>query len=113
MFERVNPWILLGCAVVFEVIGSTSLKASHNFARPLPSLLVVVGFGLTFYLVALIVKRLPLGLVYALWGGLGTALTALGGALFFGESLGGLQLLALLGIIAGVSVLQIASRGEH
>ena len=113
MLERVNPWILLGFAIVFEVMGSTSLKASQNFAQLLPSALVVVGFGLTFYLVAILVKKLPLGLVYALWGGLGTALTALVGVLFFGESLSGLQILALLGIIAGVGVLQSASRGEH
>jgi len=109
MLGRVNPWVLLSIAIVAEVLGSSSLKASQNFSHFGPSVWVALGFGLTFYLLSIIVQKLPLGLVYAIWGGVGTALTALGGVLFFNETLNGLQILALGGIVLGVVLLNLSS----
>ncbi|MCC6628182.1 MAG: multidrug efflux SMR transporter [Chloroflexi bacterium] len=101
-----NPWLLLAVAIVCETVGSTALKASAGFTQLLPSLLVVAGFGLSFYLTSQVMQRLPLGLVYAIWAGAGTALTAVAGLLIFGESLGPVQIAGIALIIGGIVVLQ-------
>jgi small multidrug resistance pump len=101
-----HPWLLLAVAIVCETVGSTALKASDGFTRPLPSLLVVAGFGVSFYLASRVMQRLPLGLVYAIWAGAGTALTALLGLVVFGETLGPTQVVGIALIVGGIVVLQ-------
>ncbi len=108
-----NPWLLLGAAIVAEVIGSASLRASEGFTRLLPSALVAVGYAAAFYLMSQILKQLPLGVTYAVWSGVGTALTAIIGWTYFRDAfqwtaLGGIAL-----IILGVVVLNLGSSGNH
>ncbi len=101
-------WLLLGLAILSETVGSASLRASEGFSKPVPSVLVAVGFGCAFYLLSLVLKSLPLGMTYAIWAGVGTALTALVGWLYFKDPF---QLGALVGIgiiIAGVAVLNLS-----
>ncbi len=101
-------WVLLGLAILSETVGSPSLRASEGFSKPLPSVLVAVGFGCAFYLLSLVLKSLPLGMTYVIWAGVGTALTALVGWLYFKDPF---QLGALVGIgiiIAGVAVLNLS-----
>lgn len=101
-------WVLLGLAILSETVGSASLRASEGFSKSLPSVLVAVGFGCAFYLLSLVLKSLPLGMTYAIWAGVGTALTALVGWLYFKDPF---QLGALVGIgiiIAGVAVLNLS-----
>jgi small multidrug resistance pump len=109
----VNPWLLLGAAIVAEVIGSASLRASEGFTRLLPSVIVAVGYAAAFYLMSQILKQLPLGVTYAVWSGVGTALTAIIGWTYFRDAfqwtaLGGIAL-----IILGVVVLNLGSSGNH
>ena len=99
--------LLLAVAIVIEVTGSAALKASHGFTKPLPSLVVVTSAIATFYLVGIIVNRLPLGIVYATWSGVGTALTAMIGVFVFGETLVLWQIAGIGLIIAGVVLLNI------
>lgn len=108
-----SPWLLLTLAIVAEVIGSASLRASEGFTKLFPSLLVALGYAAAFYLMGQILKQLPLGLTYAVWSGVGTALTAIIGWTFFRDAfqwtaLGGIAL-----IILGVVVLNIGSSGNH
>lgn len=105
-----NGWWLLLLAIISEVIGSTALKASQGFTRLLPSLVVVLGYGLAFYFLSLTLKTIPLNTAYAVWSGLGTALIAVLGWLVLKEPMNGTIALGIVLIIVGVVVLNLASR---
>lgn len=77
------PWLYLALAIVSEVIGTSFLKLSAGFTKLIPSLIVVVCYALAFYLLALSLKSLKVGIAYAIWAGLGVALLAVIGRLFF------------------------------
>lgn len=103
-------WLYLSLAIVAEVLATSALKASDNFQRLGPSLLVLLGYGLAFYLLSLTLKTLPVGLAYALWSGVGIVLISLVAWLLFGQTL---DLAALIGmglIIAGVLIIQLFSK---
>ncbi len=103
-------WLILGIAIVSEVIATSALKASDGFTRLLPSVIVIVGYGIAFYCLALVLRTLPVGIVYAIWSGVGVALIALVGWLLYGQTL---DLPAIVGIgliVAGVAVLNVFSK---
>lgn len=105
-----HPTALLGIAIVAEVVATTALKASDGFTRLLPSAVCVLGYGLAFYVLSLVMKSLPTGVVYAVWSGLGIVLISALGWLLHGQKL---DLAALLGIgliVAGVAVIQLFSK---
>ncbi|RAL24205.1 DMT family transporter [Thermoflavimicrobium daqui] len=104
-----SPYVLLVIAIISEVFGSSMLKVSKGFTKWLPSIGVVIGMGLAFYFLSLSLKELPLGLVYAIWSGVGTALTALIGIVIWKESFNLKKLLGLVLIIGGVIVLKLSS----
>ncbi|WP_054703558.1 multidrug efflux SMR transporter [Bacillus sp. JCM 19041] len=99
--------IYLACAIFFEVIGTTSLKLSNGFTNFIPSLFVIVGFGVAFFLLAKAIITLPLSFAYSVWAGSGTALTALVGFFLFNETITMQTLLGLILIIGGVISLNI------
>jgi small multidrug resistance pump len=105
--SSVSPWALLAVAILLEVVGANALKASRGFSEPLAVLVFLLAYGPTYYLAGQVFKRLPIGIVYAIWAGAGTALTALTGVVLYGEALGPPQLLGIGAIIAGVVVLQL------
>ena len=103
-------YLYLGIAVAAEVIATSALKASDGFTRLLPSLIVVVGYGIAFYFLSLVLKTVPVGVAYAIWSGAGIVLIGLIGWLVLKQPL---DLPAALGmglIIAGVAVIQLFSR---
>jgi small multidrug resistance pump len=103
-----NPWVLLIIAIVAEVIGSNGLKASKGFTVLGPSVLVVAGYGVAFWLMSLALKAgMQLGVAYAVWSGLGTALIAISGALVFKETFGTGGIIGIVLIIVGVVVLNL------
>ena len=102
-----NSWLLLAFAITMEVAGTTSMKLSQGFTRTLPSIAIVVFYGLSFTALTFALKRLEVGVAYAIWAGAGTALIALIGVAAFGESLTPLKLISLVLIIAGVVGLQL------
>lgn len=107
-------WLFLGLAIVSEVFGSTMLKLSAGFSKPLPSVGVMVGFGLAFYFLSLALKTMPLGTAYAIWGGVGLVLTALVSIVFFGQKMDLWGVVGIALILAGVVVLNTLSRsGGH
>jgi small multidrug resistance pump len=103
-------WWYLALAIAAEVVATSALKAAAGFTRPLPSLLVVLGYGIAFYCLSLSLKVVPVGVAYAIWSGVGTALIAVIGWLLFGQTLDLAALIGLALIVAGVAVLQIFSR---
>ncbi|WP_080409287.1 DMT family transporter [Burkholderia ubonensis] len=107
--SSVFPWLLVAASVAAEVAGTVGLRYADGFTRLLPSLAVVLLYGLAIWLMSLAVRRLEVGLTYALWAGCGTALTALVGILFFNESANLLRLLGFTFIVIGVATLNLGS----
>ena len=104
-------WIYLSAAILLEVAGTTAMKLSEGFSKPLPSLSIFIFYGCSFTFLTLALKVLPVGMTYAVWGGIGTALITLVGVVWFNEPIGMLKLLSLLLIIIGVAGLHL-SRGS-
>jgi len=104
-----NPgsMLILFLAILSEVVGTVALKASEGFARLGPNVLVVVGYGLSLYLLAQALRQIPLGIAYAIWSGLGTAGAVIAGLLLWRESLNLVGILGILLILIGVIVLNI------
>jgi len=105
-----NAWMILGLAIVAEVIGTTALKASDNFTRLAPSLIVVVGYGVAFYCLSLVLKSVPVGIAYAVWSGLGIVLITAVAWLLYGQRIDLAGLIGMGLIIAGVVVLNVFSK---
>ncbi|MGH2339944.1 DMT family transporter [Segnochrobactraceae bacterium EtOH-i3] len=105
-----NPsYLLLLGAVICEVIGTTALKLSEGFTRPLPLIVVAAGYGLSFFLLSLTLKMIPMGIAYGIWSGVGIVLISVIGWVWFRQ---GLDLAALIGlalILAGVLVINLFS----
>lgn len=102
-------WIFLSIAIVSEVIATSCLKAAEGFTRFWPSLVVVVGYLLAFYLLSLTLKTIPVGVAYAIWSGVGIVLIALSGWLFLGQTLDTPAIIGLSLIVAGVLVINVFS----
>lgn len=104
-----SHWVLLGIAIVAEVIGTSFLKASDGFTRLWPSAVVVVSYFIAFYFLALTLKTMPVGIAYAVWAGAGIALIALIGWVIFGQALDVPAAIGIGLIVAGIVVLQLFS----
>lgn len=105
-----HHWILLAIAIVSEVIATSCLKAAEGFTRFWPSVVVVTGYLLAFYLLSLTLKTIPVGVAYAIWSGAGIVLIALSGWLFLGQALDTPAVIGLSLIVAGVFVINVFSR---
>lgn len=103
------PYLYLAIAIVSEVIATTSLKAADGFRNPLPSILVVAGYGLAFYLLSLTLRSIPVGITYAIWSGVGIALISVAGWLLYGQALDLAAMTGIALIIAGVVVISLFS----
>ena len=106
-------YVLLAAAIVSEVAGTTALKFSNGFTRLWPSLGTAAGYMLSFYLLALVLKTVPVGTAYAIWSAAGTALIAAIGILFLNESASIVRLAGIALVIAGVVILNLADAGSH
>jgi len=102
-------YLYLAIAIVAEVIGTSALKAAEGFTRPLPSLVVVAGYGTAFYFLSLALKVIPVGIAYAIWSGVGVALITLIGWVVFRQRLDAPALAGVALIVAGVVVIQFFS----
>jgi len=104
-----NPYVLLGAAILSEIIGTTSLKLSEGFSQPLPSFVVVLGYGAAFYLLSVTLEESPVGVVYGTWAALGIVGVATVGIVVFDEQIDVVGVIGILLIIAGVYCLNILS----
>ncbi|MEM1081596.1 MAG: SMR family transporter [Pseudomonadota bacterium] len=99
----------LAMAIMAEVIATSALKASEGFSKLLPSVIVVIGFGVAFYCLSLVLKTIPMGIAYAIWSGLGIVLISLSGLLLFGQKLDTAAVIGMILIISGVVVMNVFS----
>jgi len=106
-------YIYLILAVLFETIGTTALQASQQFSRAGPTLVVIVAYALAFYLLGLTLKFMPVGVVYAIWSGLGIVFIACIGFIVFGQKLDLPAVIGLGLIIAGILVIHLLSNSTQ
>jgi len=107
-----QAWGVLAVAIVLEVAGTTSMRLSEGFTRLTPSILIFVFYAASFALNTLVIRVLGLSVVYAVWSGVGTVLTALIGFLYFKEPATTLKMISIGLIVIGVFGLHAASRAS-
>ena len=104
-----SGYLYLAIAITAEVVATTAIKALDGLSKPVPLLLVVLGYGLSFWMLSLVVKSIPVGIAYAMWAGLGIVLVSVAAAVLYQQRL---DLPAMLGmglIVSGVAVIQLFS----
>jgi small multidrug resistance pump len=102
-------WGYLLIAIVAEVVGTSALKASQGFTLLLPSTIVVLGYLVAFYFLSLTLDRVPVGIAYALWSGIGIVLISAVGWLWFDQALDTAAVVGVALIVAGVGVINLLS----
>jgi small multidrug resistance pump len=105
-----TSYVLLTIAIASEVIATSALKASDGMTRLVPGVVVVAGYALAFYLLALTLRTMPVGFVYGVWSGLGVVGVALVGIALFDEAFNGVKLAGVVLVVAGVILLE---HGSH
>ena len=108
-----NAYIYLFLAIITETIGTTALQASQQFSRLWPSVMVVIFYGASFWLMALALKTMPVGLVYAIWSGLGIVCIAAIGFVVFGQRLDLAAVIGILGLIVYLSWPTAAAQSDN
>jgi small multidrug resistance pump len=107
---RSSAYVLLAVAIVAEVVATSALRASEGFTRLIPSTVVVIGYCISFYLLSLTLKSIPVGIVYAVWSGAGIVLITLVAALLFKQIPDLPAVIGMSLIVAGVVVLNVFSK---
>jgi small multidrug resistance pump len=107
-----NAWLTLSLAILAEVNGTSALKASDGFSHLLPSIVVIAGYGVAFFCLSLTLRNMPIGIAYAVWSGVGTALIALIGVVLYKQRLDMPAMIGIGLIVTGVLVLNLFSRSS-
>jgi quaternary ammonium compound-resistance protein SugE len=103
-----NPWIYVLVAGILETGWALGLKYSEGFTRPVPSALTLIGAVVSFWLLALAMKTLPVGTAYAVWVGIGAIGTAIAGVILFAEPVNAQRVAGILLILGGIIALKLA-----
>ena len=105
--NRMVLYITLFAAVGFEVAGTMLLPLTQNFSKPLPSILLLLFYGFSFYLLALVTGKLPLSVIYASWAGLGVFSVAILSSIFYKQALNWQSVAGLFLIVVGVTIVNV------
>jgi small multidrug resistance pump len=105
-----KTYIFLAIAIIGEVIATSALKPAAGFSKLLPSMLVIAGYGTAFYFLSLTLRTMPIGIVYALWSGVGVALISVIGWVVFKQSLDLAAIVGITLIVIGVVILNVFSK---
>jgi small multidrug resistance pump len=108
-----NHWLALGIAIVAEVIATSALRTTNEFTRLWPSVIVILGYAAAFYFMTLSLRVLPVGIMYAIWAGLGIVLVGVIGWVVYRQSLDTPAIVGMAMIIAGVVVINVFSRSVN
>ncbi|HSS62254.1 MAG TPA: multidrug efflux SMR transporter [Candidatus Limnocylindrales bacterium] len=107
------PWVLLVAAIATEVASTLALRGSDGFTRLVPSVVTVVGYIASFVLLAMVLKTLPVGVVYAIWSAVGIALVAVLGKLIFNDPVPPLAIFGMVLIVGGVALVGLSGAKAH
>lgn len=114
MNPNIVSWAALAGAIVFEIVGTTFLSRSEHITKLTPTLAAVFFYGCSFYLLAQALRTLPLGVAYAIWGGLGIVLTAVVSVVYLKQRLDGITMVGIGFIVVGVVIVNAFSKtGGH
>ncbi|SHJ18522.1 DMT family transporter [Flavobacterium haoranii] len=105
-------YLYLALAIVLEVLGSSFMKASDGFSKLLPTTITIIAYIACFFFLSQALKLIPLGIAYAIWGGLGIVLTALISVIIFKQSLDLPAIIGIILIVAGVFVMNFFSKSS-
>ncbi len=103
-------YVYLALAILAEVVGTSALKASEEFTKLIPSIIVIAGYGLAFYLMTLVLRTIPIGITYAVWSGVGIVLIAVVGTIFYKQIPDVPAIIGMALIISGVVVIHLFSK---
>jgi small multidrug resistance pump len=103
-------YLFLAIAIIAEVAATSALKASEEFTRLIPSLIVIVGYGVAFYFMTLVLRVIPIGITYAIWSGVGIVLVAIVGLLFYKQVPDVPAVIGMCLIVSGVVVIHVFSK---
>ncbi len=103
-------WWFLAIAIVAEVVATSALKSSEGFSRLLPSVVVIVGYGVAFYCLSIVLKSVPVGIAYAIWSGMGIVLVTAIAWLMHGQKIDTWGFVGITLIVCGVAVLNLLSK---
>jgi small multidrug resistance pump len=103
-------YLYLAIAIIAEVTATSALKASEEFTKLVPSSIVVVGYGVAFYFLTLVLRTIPIGITYAVWSGLGIILVVIVGAMLY-KQIPDIPAITGIGlIVSGVVVIYVFSK---
>jgi small multidrug resistance pump len=105
-----TAYVYLAIAIATEVIATSALKASEEFTRWIPSLIVIIGYGASFYYLTLALRSIPLGITYSVWAGLGIVLVTVAGVVLYRQIPDVPAIIGMALIIAGIIVIHVFSK---
>jgi small multidrug resistance pump len=108
--EMNNVYLILAISIVAETLATTMMKASQGFTRWVPSVVVVVGYAISFYGLSQVVKQMNVGIAYSIWAGMGIFLVSVMSYFFYGQKLDWPAIIGLMLIGLGIVVIQFFSK---
>jgi small multidrug resistance pump len=105
-----NPWLILSLSILSEVVGTILLKMSNGLTKPIPTITMGICYVGAIWLMGIAAKHMEIGLTYAIWAGVGTALTAILGVFFFSENFSFFKTAGVTSIIIGVVLLNLSQK---
>ncbi|HEC58893.1 hypothetical protein LCGC14_0973510 [marine sediment metagenome] len=103
-------YLYLAIAILAEVTATSALKASEEFTKLMPSIVVIVGYAIAFYFMTLVLRVMPVGVTYAIWSGLGIVLVTIAGIVLYDQMPDLPAVLGMVLIVAGVVVMHVFSK---
>ena len=105
-----NIYLILAIAICAETLATTMMKASHGFTQLVPSIIVVIGYSISFYGLSQVVKTMNIGIAYAIWGGMGIFLVSIMSFLFYKQRLDLPAIIGMACIAVGIIIIQLFSK---
>jgi small multidrug resistance pump len=107
-----TQWLTLFIAILAEVTATSTLKATEGFTKIIPSAIVLLGYGTSFYFLSLTLKTMPVGIAYAVWSGVGVTLICIIGYIFYRQQLNAASIIGIFLIIVGIIIINVFSNSS-